>query len=97
MINYYAVKDKTLKVFNRPFIAADDKEALILVRNVLCSGNGAELQYNPSNYAVYNVGGFNNERGTFNGRPRFVFDVDTIPVREVVKKESKEEKTTDEV
>lgn len=93
MINYYAIKCKSLKVFNRPFIAADDKEAMILVRNVLYSENGAELQHNATDYSVYHVGGFNNERGTFNGRARFVFDVDSIPV---VKRKVKEE-ATDEV
>ena len=63
MINYYAVKCKSMKVFNRPFIAADDKEAMILVRNVLYSHDGSELQLNSSDYSVYHVGGFNNERG----------------------------------
>lgn len=66
---------------------------MILVRNVLYSENGAELQYNAADYSVYHVGGFNNDRGSFNGRPRFVFDVDTIPV---VKRKVKEEKA-DEV
>ena len=94
-LKYYSIKNNVFDVFNLPFVANDDKEAMIIVRNVLCSVSGAELRINRDDYSLYNVGRFNNERGTFDGKPRFVLDLNTIPIREMVKKDAQEEATNE--
>lgn len=90
-MRYYSVKNLELGWFNRPFVAPSDKEAIVLVRNVLFSNPDSELARDRTNAELFFVGNFDADRGRFSGKPELVCKVSDIPVPENKKEGDKSE------
>lgn len=96
-MNCYAIYNKPVKAHNRPFVAVSDKEAVILVRNVLLNSNERELSLAPSDYDLVFVGNFDDVRGSYSGRRRLVCNVVDIPLPPIAEKNIEKETNSDEV
>ena len=85
----YSIKCKSLKIYNTPFPATDDGQAVNLVRNVVRQGNEKQLVTDIQDLSLFSVGVFDSKEGIKNTRPKLVTDLAAIPgifdlVKEVV-------------
>lgn len=85
----YSIKCKSLKIYNLPFPATDDGQAVNLVRNAVRQGNEKQLVTDIQDLSLFSVGVFDSKEGIKNTRPKLVTDLAAIPgifdlVKEVV-------------
>lgn len=85
----YSIKCKSLKIYNTPFPATDDGQAVNLVRNVVRQGNENQLVTDIEDLSLFSVGVFDSKEGIKCTRPKLVTDLAAIPgifdlVKEVV-------------
>lgn len=79
--NYYAIKCKSLDFFNKPFPAADDKEAKAMVRNCIYAASDSWLsEHKHDDAELFFVGAFDSDRGCYSGKQYRVCCIDDIPV-----------------
>lgn len=64
-INVYSVYDIDLDVYERPFYATNDKEAIAAVRPVI-EDEKSQFYHNPERFVLWRIGTFNKAKGIFN-------------------------------
>lgn len=82
MIRYYCIYDYSLNLSNAPFIAADDKSAIRLVRNMLLSADDGIVSKVSKHCDLRFVGFFDEETCEFIGRGEddIIINLSSIPL-----------------
>ena len=75
----YSLKCKSLKVYNPPFVAADDGAAVTLIRESIRKGSDAGLVINAEDLELFYLGAFDSKEGIKNPRPKKITDIISIP------------------
>lgn len=63
-INVYSIYDIDLDIFERPFYAINDKEAMSAIRPVI-EDEKSQFFHNPERFVLWRIGTFNKAKGIF--------------------------------
>lgn len=80
---YYALYDKSMKVFFPPFVSSGDAAAKIAVRDFLLTSEAELLQKLQDNVSLARLAVFDRSEGVFNMDLEFICNISDIPVPEL--------------
>lgn len=76
-LNLYSVHDIVAKIFTQPLPMTNDEVVTRVMRN--CVNNKEHnYSYNPSDYTLYHIGVYDDEKGKITGKPVKMFTLDKL-------------------